>query len=59
MPHIEIIMVGFGSVGRALARLLLRKRAVLQSDYGLTFQVNGIITGRRGAATAPACPGVR
>ena len=29
MAHIGIVMIGFGNVGRALARLLLRKRALL------------------------------
>lgn len=50
MKHIHIVMVGFGNVGRALARLLLRKRSLLADQYGFTFQVNGIATGRRGAA---------
>lgn len=50
MKHIRIVMVGFGNVGRALARLLLRKRSLLADQYGFTFQVNGIATGRRGAA---------
>jgi homoserine dehydrogenase len=50
MRHSQLILVGFGSVGRAFARLLLRKGAVLRSDFGFTFQVNGIITGRHGAA---------
>jgi homoserine dehydrogenase len=50
MPHISILMFGFGNVGRALARLLLRKQALLAEQYGFTFQVNGIATGRHGAA---------
>ncbi len=53
MSHIAIVMVGFGNVGRALARLLLRKRALLESQYGFTFQVNGIATGRHGGAIDP------
>jgi homoserine dehydrogenase len=50
MPHTSILMIGFGNVGRALARLLLRKQALLAEQYGITFQVNGIATGRHGAA---------
>ena len=50
MAHIGIVMIGFGNVGRALARLLLRKQALLAEQYGFTFQVNGIATGRHGAA---------
>ena len=50
MTHTSILMIGFGNVGRALARLLLRKQALLAEQYGFTFQVNGIATGRHGAA---------
>lgn len=51
--HIGIVMVGFGNVGRALARLMLRKRDLLEKQYGFTFQINGIATGRHGAAMDP------
>jgi homoserine dehydrogenase len=54
MPPIELVLVGFGSVGKAFARLLRRKQAALQSEYNLAFQVNGITTGRHGAAIDPA-----
>jgi homoserine dehydrogenase len=37
-------------VGRALARLLLRKQEQLKKAYDLSFQVNGIATGRHGLA---------
>ncbi len=50
MPHIRLAFLGFGNVGRALARLLLRK----QPELGLTFTVTGIATGRHGAAIDPA-----
>jgi homoserine dehydrogenase len=46
--------VGFGNVGRALGRLLLRKRLWLQERYGLDFMVTGIYTARHGAAIDPA-----
>ena len=46
----RLVLVGFGNVGKAFARLLLQKQAELQQRYGLSFQVTGIITGRHGAA---------
>ncbi len=49
MRH-KLAFVGFGNVGRSLARLLLRKRDVLERDYGITFLVTGIATGRHGFA---------
>lgn len=51
--HIGLVLVGFGNVGRALARLLMRKRGELENQFGITFQVNGIATGRHGMAINP------
>ena len=53
MPHAKLALVGFGNVGRALAVLLEQKRAELKDGYDITFQVNGIATGRHGLAIAP------
>jgi homoserine dehydrogenase len=50
MPHYNLALLGFGNVGRALARLLLNKRAELQAEYSLTFAVTGVATARHGAA---------
>ncbi len=50
MPHYNLALLGFGNVGRALARLLLHKQAELQAQYSLTFAVTGIATARHGAA---------
>lgn len=50
MTHYRIILLGFGNVGQAFARLLLEKRALLRARYQLSFQVNGIVTGRHGSA---------
>jgi homoserine dehydrogenase len=50
MNHLSLCLIGFGNVGQALARLLLDKRTVLQEQFGFTFQVNGIATGRHGSA---------
>lgn len=52
--HLRLVMLGFGNVGRALARLLLRKADVLRDDYGLTFTVTGIATQSRGRAISAA-----
>ena len=54
MPHYNLALLGFGNVGRALARLLERKESELQSHYDITFRVTGIATGRHGAAINPA-----
>ncbi len=50
MPHYNLALLGFGNVGRALARLLLAKQVELQQRYSLTFAVTGIATGRHGKA---------
>jgi homoserine dehydrogenase len=50
MAHYKLAFLGFGNVGQALARLLFEKRAELQSRYGLTFSITGIMTGSHGAA---------
>jgi homoserine dehydrogenase len=50
MPHYKLALMGFGNVGQALARLLLRKRAELADRYTITFSVTGLATGRHGAA---------
>jgi homoserine dehydrogenase len=48
--HHKLALIGFGNVGKAFARLLLRKRAVLEGEYGITFSVTGLATGRHGFA---------
>jgi homoserine dehydrogenase len=54
MQHTNLALIGFGNVGQALARLLQRKRGLLERDYELTFAVTGIYTGHHGAAIDPA-----
>lgn len=54
MSHIHLALVGFGNVGRSLAVLLQQKQAELKDQFDLTFQVNGIATGRHGTAINPA-----
>ncbi|MCL4559345.1 MAG: homoserine dehydrogenase [Chloroflexi bacterium] len=53
MAHYNLALIGFGNVGQAFARLLLRKKDMLSQEFGLTFTVTGIATGRHGAAIDP------
>jgi len=53
MTKYNLSLLGFGNVGRALARLLLRKRETLQAEYGITFSFTGIATGSKGRAVDP------
>ncbi len=53
MTHYDLALIGFGNVGQALVRLLMRKKDVLLSQYGITYTVTGIATGRHGAAIDP------
>jgi homoserine dehydrogenase len=50
----KLAFVGFGNVACALARLLIRKQALLEKEYGITFSVTGIATGKHGFAVAAA-----
>ncbi len=50
MKEVSLALVGFGNVGKAFARLLQRKRALLESDYDLRFKITGIATARHGMA---------
>lgn len=49
----SLAFLGFGNVGRALARLLLRKQAELSERYDIQFCVTGIATARHGMAIDP------
>jgi homoserine dehydrogenase len=50
MNHYHLALLGFGNVGRALARMLLEKQTELTERYGITFDITGIATGRHGIA---------
>lgn len=50
MTHSNLVLIGFGNVGRSFARLLLRKEAELKERYAITFAITAIATGRHGAA---------
>lgn len=51
--NLNVALLGFGNVGRALAALLSEKADVLRSEHGLTVRVVGISTGRHGQAIDP------
>lgn len=50
MKEYKLALLGFGNVGQAFARLLMRKQTTLADDYGIQFKVTAIATGSRGRA---------
>ncbi len=48
MKNYNVCFLGFGNVGRALARLLLVKSADLGSQYGIECRVTGVASSRLG-----------
>jgi homoserine dehydrogenase len=48
--QINLALLGFGSVGRGFARLLLHRRAWLHREYGLDWKITGIATQKHGMA---------
>jgi homoserine dehydrogenase len=53
IKNVHLCLVGFGNVGKAYARLLLKKKSELVSKYDLSVTVTGIITGTHGQAINP------
>lgn len=51
--RVDLLLVGFGHVGRRFARLLDERRAELAARYDLDPRVVGVATARHGAALAP------
>jgi len=51
--HLDLAFIGFGCVGKELARLLLRKQEELEANYGLTWRVVGISARSKGIALDP------
>lgn len=49
----KIALIGFGQVGRGLARVLLQKQRELSARHGAAFRVTVICTGRNGNFFAP------
>jgi homoserine dehydrogenase len=48
MKQLNVCLVGFGNVGRALARLLISKSAELRERYGIECRLTGIASRRLG-----------
>ena len=46
MKRYRICLLGFGNVGRALARLLMSKSAELRERYGIEWEITGVATRR-------------
>jgi len=53
MAHYKLAFLGFGNVGKALAALLLQKKADIKTKRDVTFTVTGIATGRHGIVINP------
>jgi homoserine dehydrogenase len=54
MKNYRLAMVGFGNVGQAFARLMLRKTPLLEKEYSFSFKITGIATGSHGSVIDPA-----
>ena len=50
MKTYKLALLGFGNVGQAFAKLLIRKADELESDYGIQTVATAIATGSRGRA---------
>jgi len=50
MVYLDLILVGFGNVGRRFARLLEERSVRLRGDYDVSWRVVGIATKRHGTA---------
>ena len=48
MKRYRLCFLGFGNVGRALARLLVAKSADLRDNYGIEWEITGVATRRMG-----------
>lgn len=53
MREMRVVLVGFGNVAKALARLLEKKQAVLQKDFGFSTKIVGIATAHHGMVIDP------
>src|SRR6201988_4731600 len=48
MKRYRLCFLGFGNVGRALARLLVSKSIELRDNYGIDWEITGVATRRMG-----------
>jgi len=54
MREYKILLVGFGNVGKAFARLLEQKQSTLNNEFDFSTKITGIATGSHGIAVDPA-----
>lgn len=54
MKEVNLALVGFGNVGRALVQLLESKRTILNHEFGFNPKIIGIATGRHGMTINPS-----
>jgi homoserine dehydrogenase len=54
MKQYNLCFLGFGNVGRALARLLVAKSVELREQYGIEFRITGVASRRIGWLAKPA-----
>ncbi|MFL6227970.1 MAG: homoserine dehydrogenase, partial [Pyrinomonadaceae bacterium] len=54
MKTYNLCLLGFGNVGRALARLLAAKSEEMRAEFGIEWRVTGVASRRLGWAVAPA-----
>jgi len=53
MKEYNLCFLGFGNVGRALARLLVAKSTELREQYGIEFRITGVASRRIGWLAKP------
>jgi homoserine dehydrogenase len=53
MKTYNLCLLGFGNVGRALARLLVAKSAEMREEVGVEWRIKGVASRRLGWAVAP------
>jgi homoserine dehydrogenase len=53
MKTYNLFFLGFGTVGRALGRLMLEKQPLLRQSYGASFRAAAVATRRHGFACNP------
>src|SRR5678816_4427189 len=58
MKRYRLCFLGFGNVGRALARLFVSKTAELRDNYGIEWEITGVATRRMGWRASDSAMGV-
>jgi len=53
LKQINFAFIGFGNVGRAFARLLIKRQKWLIKKYGVEWKITGIATARHGTSIDP------